>query len=195
MTAEDAADNARDLGNTWALPMLHAAASFPHSGRGDFAAAADHVAAAVEAIISTADTPNRLWTAIAQARLAQAQRDPDGVITALTPMWEMVQLDGVRGPGVQPWQPVLAEALTVSGAPDRATRILDVVEPVARDRRLTVVQVAIERERARDTGCKRSGGSADRPGGGRGLGRDHVGSPLRKSTLRCVAWPRASQGR
>lgn len=152
ITAEDAADTARDTGNIWALPMLHAVASYPHSARGNFEVAHAHVRRAQDAIVSSGDIANRLYVAVAAARLAFAQRDFATAIAELEPMVTLKELDGIREPGVQPWQPLLAAALTATGATDEARALLDEVAPIAAEAGLRGVSMAIERERARALG-------------------------------------------
>ncbi|MEO7125362.1 MAG: AAA family ATPase [Nakamurella sp.] len=149
VTAEDAAATARDLGNVWTLALLHAVASFPHSARGNFAQAAAHVTAAREAAALVDDVPSRLWTLVAAARLAHARRDFTGVIAALEPMRELKHLDGVREPGIQPWQPMLAAALISLGEFQSAGAVLDEAERFAAICHHPVQLLAVVRERAR----------------------------------------------
>ena len=149
VTAEDAVATARDLDFFWAVPMLHAVASYPHSARGNFETAQNHIAAAAEAASKDRSVPNRLWTVVAAARLSEAQRDADGVVTALAPMVELELLDGTREPGMQPWQPMLAAALAQLGDFDQARAILDEAEELAETRGHPVQTVAVLRERAR----------------------------------------------
>lgn len=149
VTAEDAVDTARDTGDAWALPMLHAVASYPHSARGNFEAAHAHLRSAQDAVVSSADIANRLFVAVAGARLAFARRDFATVIAALEPIVALKDLDGIREPGVQPWQPLLAAAFTETGAVDEACQLLDEVAPIAAQAGLSGVVMTIERERAR----------------------------------------------
>ncbi len=149
VTAEDAVAIARDSGDKWALPMLHAVASFPQSARGNFDEATEHVIAARAAIVSSGDISNRVYVAMAAARLAFAQRDHDAVIDALKHLAAMSHLDGVREPGVQPWQPLLAWAFTMSGEVDKAGTLLDEVQDIIDHEDLPSVDLALARERAR----------------------------------------------
>ncbi|HET8931269.1 MAG TPA: helix-turn-helix transcriptional regulator, partial [Acidimicrobiales bacterium] len=149
VTAEDGAAIARDLGNVWALPMLHAVASYPHAQRGNFAAAAAHLDQAEAAIATDVDIPNRLWTALGRARLATARWNFSGAIAALEAIAAIGHLDGVREPGVQSWQPVFAAALIDVGNLERASAVIDTAAAVARTRGHLCAMVALERERAR----------------------------------------------
>ncbi|MEO6884703.1 MAG: AAA family ATPase [Jatrophihabitantaceae bacterium] len=145
--AEAGVAAARDLGNVWTLPMLHAVASLPHSARGNFAQAAVHVAAAAEHAAVVGDVPNRVWAVVAAARLAYASRDPDAVVAALQPMGELAALDGVREPGIQPWQPMHAAALIALGRFDQAAVVLEEAEFFANSRQHSVQLLAVRRER------------------------------------------------
>lgn len=83
-------------------------------------------------------------SAIARAQLASARGNPDDVISALRPVAELTDREGVDEPGCWPWPHLWAEALVHTGDLAGAGRFLDMHESlaVARERRSSIAKLA-----------------------------------------------------
>ena len=139
---------ALDLDHIRTLPMLHAAAALPYAARGEFEAAQRHVTAAVHAADTVGDMQTRLWANHAAAWLAAGRGQPAAVLTALAALSAMSDLDGVRDPGLQPWQCLFASALAYAGRSAEAERVLTETERRAHRCRQPAPLLAVHRTRA-----------------------------------------------
>lgn len=83
-------------------------------------------------------------SAIARAQLGSARGDFHEVISALRPVTELTEREGVDEPGCWAWPHLWAEALVQTGDLDGAARFLDVHESLAsaRERRSSVAKLA-----------------------------------------------------
>jgi DNA-binding CsgD family transcriptional regulator len=146
--AEAALATAADLDLNRATPMLHGAAAAPLAAQGAFAAAAEHVAAAARAAETVGDMQTKLWAGVAGVRLAQARGDHHDVIRAAVTLERIAALDGVREPGIQPWQCSLAAALVRTGDFTRAETVLTDAEQLAIARQHLIGRLEVARVRA-----------------------------------------------
>jgi DNA-binding CsgD family transcriptional regulator len=126
-----AASLARDAEQVWTYALVHAVAAFPLAAQGQWAPARSHVTAAVDAAAALGDRASTLWSSMAAARLAQAERDFAGVCAALRPVQEVGDFDGRDEPGIQPWRSLLADALIGLGRYDEAEATLAAMEDLA----------------------------------------------------------------
>jgi DNA-binding CsgD family transcriptional regulator len=138
------------------LPLAHSVASLARSGRGEFDAAAEHVRAAGELASRWPDDCSQLWWRTAAARLAQARRDPAGMVEATAPLWEQADRPGFSQLGVQPWLHLYALGTARSGLAEAAREALAELERRARRSNLEtgrarayLVQITIELAGAR----------------------------------------------
>jgi DNA-binding CsgD family transcriptional regulator len=107
-----AASIGEDADHIWLLSSAHAAACAPLAARGDWEAATAHVGAARRAaVIVRAEFASVAQAAMAEAWLARARGDDEGVVGALEPILPLADLDGVREPGILDWQVLYASAL------------------------------------------------------------------------------------
>src|ERR671925_670708 len=67
---------------------------------------------------------SRLWAAMAAGRLANARRDPRGVVAAFEPVLALEHLEGIENPGVQPWEALYVEGLVKGGQLEDAEGVL-----------------------------------------------------------------------
>ncbi|HET9103252.1 MAG TPA: AAA family ATPase [Solirubrobacteraceae bacterium] len=81
---------------------------------------------------------------IARAQLGSARGDPQEVISALRPVTELTEREGVDEPGCWPWPHLCAEALVQTGDLAAAARLLDLHESLAaaRERRSSIAKLA-----------------------------------------------------
>jgi DNA-binding CsgD family transcriptional regulator len=126
--AEVAVSLANDSEQIWELAFVNAVASFFAAGRGDWAVAAEHVAAA-QGAADRAPLPVSVYYArVAAANLASAREDWESVIRALTPLRDrqnrQVRLSG----GHLGWQILEIEALVHTGRGAQAAGALAQLE-------------------------------------------------------------------
>jgi len=90
---------------------------------------------------------HRIYASLASARLTLARGDPDGVLSALAPIVEMANEDGVREHGVVPWRDLYADALIRLGRLDEAEAVISELERHANERDLGSAHAAAARVR------------------------------------------------
>lgn len=130
---------------TWILSLMHAAATAPLAGRGDWEAARAHAQGAAECARLVNDENSVADAGIAQAQIASARGDHRGVVAALTLIVEMPGREGIDEPGARwPWQELQADALVSLGRLDEAEAILAPFEELAaaRGRRSSMANAA-----------------------------------------------------
>jgi DNA-binding CsgD family transcriptional regulator len=126
--AELAVSLADDLGHFWFLAQARKVAVDVCAARGEWEFAADHVAAARQAVRHL-DVPGQVAAAsVAEATLAWAQRNWQGVLDALAPLREEKLAVLTRNFDPFTWRLQQAEALLGVGWLDQAAQVLDEVE-------------------------------------------------------------------
>lgn len=121
-----------DLDQAWLLPRARLLAVHLAAGRGDWTRAVSHCAAAAAQLSATTGA-GALDLADAQAALAAARGDPDGIIAAVRPLGELGRLTGMEPTRLMFW-PAYAGALAQAGQPGLAERVLRPFEELARAR-------------------------------------------------------------
>ncbi|MGR6915131.1 AAA family ATPase [[Actinomadura] parvosata] len=142
--AELGASTADDFGQAWLASHAHAVAALVPAARGEWERAATHVRAA-RAACSPGNVAAQVSTAAAEALVATARGDHDGVISALTPLTRTNLPDE---PVVVLWRTLLADALVNAARPEEAEEVLVPCELLALDRERRSVLAAAARARA-----------------------------------------------
>ena len=126
--AELAVSLARDLGHFWFLAQAHKVAVDVYAARGEWEFATEHVAAARQAARHI-DVPGQQAAAsVAEAALAWAQGNWQGVLGALAPLRQENLAALTRNFDPFTWRLQQTEALLGVGLPDQAAQVLDEVE-------------------------------------------------------------------
>jgi DNA-binding CsgD family transcriptional regulator len=126
--AERAVSLARDLGHFWFLAQAHKVAVDVYAARGEWDFATEHVAAARRASRHI-DVPGQVAAArVAEAALAWAQGNWQGVLGALAPLREGNLAVLTRNFDPFTWRLQQTEALLGIGRADQAAQVLDEVE-------------------------------------------------------------------
>jgi DNA-binding CsgD family transcriptional regulator len=132
---ELAASTAQDADQAWFLSLAHGNAALPLTGRGEHAAAAEHIEAAMAAgFLPTYE----LWGRFAAGVDRLVAGDLEGARQVLDPLQT-----GEFGPAlesVKPWRLLSAEVLARLGDVDVATSLLDDVDEQLLDRDLPSVE-------------------------------------------------------
>lgn len=126
--AQLAVSVAEDADMVWTYALAHAVATFPLAGRGDWAGADAHAAAASEAAALLGDGASQLWAAVAASRVAQAHGDHAAMLSALDPLTAIDWVEGLHEPGIQPWELLYVDALIGLGRLAEAEARLAVAE-------------------------------------------------------------------
>ncbi|NJP90641.1 AAA family ATPase [Nonomuraea sp. FMUSA5-5] len=142
--AELGASTADDFGQAWLASHAHAVAALVPAARGEWERAATHVRAA-RAACSPGNVAAQVSTAAAEALVATARGDHDGVVAVLTPLTRTNLPDE---PVVVLWRTLLADALVNAGRPEEAEEVLVPCELLALDRERRSVLAAAARARA-----------------------------------------------
>ena len=144
--AELAVSLARDLGHFWFLAQVHKVAVDVYAARGEWQFATEHVTAAQQASRHI-DVPGQVAAAsVAEATLAWAQGNWQGVLDALAPLRQENLAVLTRNFDPFTWRLQQSEALLSVGRLDQAARVLDEVE--AAPARPPAAVLAIHRLRA-----------------------------------------------
>ena len=126
--AELAISLARDLGHFWFLAQVHKVAVDVNAARGEWQFATEHAAAARQAARHI-DVPGQVAAAsVAEATLAWAQRNWQGVLEALAPLRQGNLAELTRNFDPFTWRLQQSEALLSVGRLDQAAQVLDEVE-------------------------------------------------------------------
>jgi ATP/maltotriose-dependent transcriptional regulator MalT len=128
--AELAVSIVQDTGQDWLAPFIHAVAAFPLAGQGAHAAAAAHITEAAAQLQRADVESSTTWVATAQALLALAEGDDQGVASALKPV-HLSAPAAAHDPGWQPWQALYAEALVSLDLCEQAEAVLAPFEALA----------------------------------------------------------------
>lgn len=115
----------QDLDHSWNLAYAHCVATNLYASRGDAGFAAGHATAAQLATQSSPQPLALAFARVAEANVAWACADWDGVLEALRPMPEELAGLIVNHPGLTGWLLREAEALVRSGRPEEAADLLD----------------------------------------------------------------------
>jgi DNA-binding NarL/FixJ family response regulator len=134
--AEQALSSARDAEQVWMLGLSASVASWCQSALGAWETAEGDLEIGAQAAALLGDMANRLWVAVARARLAQAQGDAERQVAATRPLLDLAGGLGMEEPGVQPWRALLVEGLLGIGELDTAERELAVLQTRAAERGL-----------------------------------------------------------
>ncbi|WP_019071328.1 ATP-binding protein [Streptomyces hokutonensis] len=154
---------AEDTDHT-SLALTHAVAAYPLAGRGEFAAAREHVRCAVEYARQLADANDLAYAMSALALLRAAESDHEGVVEALRPLLgrELAYRDALDEPGVFPWHHLLVEGLVRTGRPREAEEVLVPYETLAETRGRWPDMAAAARCRGIVEGARGDTDAADR---------------------------------
>lgn len=145
-TADDLAQQGvaliEDLGQGWLSTFGHAVAALVPSGRGEWQAAAGHVAAAQKAAQELGDQPSRAYADNAAVHLAACRGDAAAVVAAAG--WLVANPGTHHEPGFFGWPLEHVSALVQLGRMGEAETRLTDIESLARSRgrRSVVAQVA-----------------------------------------------------
>ena len=188
--AAAAADQAVTLldqtGHEWLRPLARWAATAVAAGRGDWTAAAGHVA---QAHTGSGDYELMIVSgALAGAELAWARGEHEAVLTRLGPIVALRQREGVDEPGFWPWQHLCGDALVSAGRLDEADAFLAPHERLAQDRGRRSAAARLARVRGRLEAAAGRPGAAD-AAFREGLGRlDGLPLPFERPSS---SWPTA----
>ena len=169
---------AEDADRGYDLPFVHAYAAFVPTGRGQWAAAADHVAHAHAAAAVIGQGAAVTAAATAAATLAMARGDFEAVVRETASIRAIGNTTAYGRPGVFDWRPLEIEALLRLGELDRAE---DAAADLARALRGCPgigAEVALQRLRAELTAAR---GDLDRATQEHAAARRHatrLGRPL-----------------
>jgi DNA-binding NarL/FixJ family response regulator len=145
--ADRAVSLLEETGHEWLRPLARCAAVLVPAARGEWTTAEEHARAAIarpgdyELMVVAA--------ALAQAHLAAARTDHDGVIRALEPVLLITPRDGVDESGFWPWPGLYADALVNSGRLTEAHEFLEPHEKHAAARGLGSTVARLARVRGR----------------------------------------------
>lgn len=147
-----------DLGQVWLTTFGHAVAAMVPSGRGEWATAAAHVAAAQQSARELGDNPSRSYADNAAVHLASCRGDAAGVVVAAS--WLVANKGSHHEPGFFTWPAELVAALVELGRTGEAEARLADMETLARDRGRGSVLAAVARLRAESAGVRRDSARA-----------------------------------
>jgi DNA-binding CsgD family transcriptional regulator len=123
-----------DTNQLWLQGLAHGYAAMPLAGRGLFDDAAVSVSITRRNAVTLDDVAFQTFACTADALLAHARNDPEGVARAAQPLLDMDYVDGLDEPGVSPWRSLLTEALVRLGRLDEAAVVIEPLEQRARER-------------------------------------------------------------
>jgi DNA-binding CsgD family transcriptional regulator len=144
MHAEMVTAAADDADQAWLAPYLHATATYPLAGRGEWAAAERHVQVAQAGARQLGDSSAIACAASAQALIAAGRGEHARTLAALEPTLAMADRDGIAEPGIIPWHELAVGALVALGRLDDAEAVLTPFEAraAARGRRPALLAAA-----------------------------------------------------
>lgn len=122
--AEAAVTLAEATGHAWLEPAARLVAALVLSARGAWEGASEHLRFADDPSGRVDGVAALAHAACAQGYFADARAEPEGVVSALTPLLRLASLDGVDEPGVLMWRDLLADALIDTGELVRAETVL-----------------------------------------------------------------------
>ena len=147
---------------TWVLSWMHAAATAPLAGRGDWEAARAHAEAAAQCASRVRDETSIADAGMSRAMIAAARGDHDAVVAALTPVARMPDREGIDEPGARwSWQELHADALVSLCRLDEAETVLAAHEELATARGLRSAMAAAARVRGNLEAARRRSDAAD----------------------------------
>jgi DNA-binding CsgD family transcriptional regulator len=123
--ADVAVSLGEDSDRAWDLSYVHAVASYLNAARGNWSAAAEHVAAARRAAQAAPLRMCIFHACAAAVHLAWVRADWDSFVDALGPLRSWVQEGLAKGVGQRVIKSMAAEAMLFSGHLDDAARLLD----------------------------------------------------------------------
>lgn len=136
-----------ESGVEWLRPFAHLAAILVPAARGAWSVAEEH---ARSAHANPGDYElMQVTSSLAEAHLAYARADHDGVLRALSPIVTMPCRDGVDEPGFWPWQDLYGDALVTVGRLDEAEVLVAEHEEKAMSRRRRSMVARLARVRGR----------------------------------------------
>lgn len=122
--ADLAVSLAEDSGQEWQLPVAHAMASLFHTGRGEWARAAENIDAG-HRFAEYAPFPLNLFSVgVARAHLALTRDDPEGALNLLQSLWETLPHDVAAAFRRRTYE-LETEAFLQAGRLREALRLLD----------------------------------------------------------------------
>ncbi len=134
-----------------------------HALRGEWGPAERYVTLAQDRARTSEAGAHTVYAGIAGARLALARGDPDGMVSALSPLLGIADNDGLREHAIVPWRDLYAEALIRLGRLDEAAPVIEELEAHAAGRDLGSAAVAalqlrgiLETARGRRPGARRA---------------------------------------
>jgi DNA-binding CsgD family transcriptional regulator/tetratricopeptide (TPR) repeat protein len=139
--ADVAVSLGEDSDRAWDLSFVHAVASYPNASRGNFALAAEHVAAARRAFESAPLPMGLHYATVAEAHLAWAQGEWDVILRLLAPANSWVGWGDVTGLGQRIPRLLYAEALLARGRLDEAAAVLEAIDVATPERELSRIDV------------------------------------------------------
>jgi DNA-binding CsgD family transcriptional regulator len=141
-----ARDTEEDQAEDWLATFVHAVAAFPLAARGAHQPAAAHILLAADHLECAGSEQGASWVATAQALLALADGNDQGIVAALEPLCRHPASTATE-PGWQSWPALYAEALVALGRYDHAQTALVTFEAHAAASRRRSAQAAAARAR------------------------------------------------
>jgi DNA-binding CsgD family transcriptional regulator len=132
--AELALSLLEDAGHIWMQAPLHAFATYPLAGRGEWAAAEGHAQAAATLAQRTGDVSGLAYSCIAAALTAYARGEWGQVVSSVEPLLQLTHVPALYEPGVMPWRELYTGALVSMGRLDDAEQALAPYEALAAER-------------------------------------------------------------
>jgi DNA-binding NarL/FixJ family response regulator len=145
--ADLAVSLAEDLDAGWELPFALAVASWVYAGRGAWDLATSHVANCRRAAERSPTIGGNIYASIAEASLARARGDHQGVLDSLDPVLVGPKRDLIEGLGAVRPRIFRAEALVSLGQLKEADAAIAILEETAAARYLTSIEVDVCRLR------------------------------------------------
>jgi ATP/maltotriose-dependent transcriptional regulator MalT len=135
-----------DAGQSWSVPLCRATAALLAAARGRIEQAEDHAQRALHAV-GVGCSFVTAYAATAAAQVARARGQPEAVITALRPLRQFPDREGIDEPNVVGWQDLLADAFVAVGEYGQAEEVLAPFEALATQRGRHFAMAAAARAR------------------------------------------------
>jgi DNA-binding CsgD family transcriptional regulator len=150
----------QESGHEWLRPLAHLAAILVPAARGMWTTAEEH---AQSAVAHRGDYElMQVAAGLAQAHLARARADHEGVLRALEPVVDLPSREGVDESGFWPWQDLYGDALVSAGRLEEAEGFLGVHEEAASRHGRRSMKARLARVRGRLAAARGDFAAADK---------------------------------